>query len=101
MTCDIVAKKVEPRDVVGQCQCRAGVQLSPSDPILTTKKYPHVNEVMGNYRFENKLHEGKPFYVKRKQGVAHYIYFAKGTWNIAKQLGSASPIIKVDKNEGI
>ena len=44
------------------------------------------------------MHSGKPYYVKRVQGAAHYIYFAKNTWHLAKQLGSTSPILKMENN---
>ena len=96
MTCDAVAKKAVPSDVISQCQCKAGVKLESA--IIGSRSPLDKKEARGTYRFESKLYQGKPYYVKRNQGTALYMFFSGGTWNIAKQLGSTTLLFKMEKN---
>jgi len=70
------------------------VSLNINQTGLSMSEANKYDQLRGTYKFENKLYEGKPYYVKRVQATAHYIYFAKNTWNLAKRLGATSLIFR-------
>merc|ERR1719376_1477737 len=78
------------------CSNTSMVNLTSTDSRVLSK---HKLE-LGAYKFEGKLHEGKPYYVRRTGVSSYYIYYVPKvkSWYLAKQLNSTSPLLRLEKN---
>ena len=80
------------------CKCASQmlVNISSTDSRVLSK---HRLE-LGAYKFENKLQDGKPYYVKRNLTNTYYLFWKQSakSWWIANSLTSTKPLLRMQKN---
>lgn len=81
------------------CKCYSSLHVNISSTDSRTIR-KHGDE-LGEYTFEGKLHEGKPYYVKSPRvmsGKKYYVFWEpeSRTWWLGDQLGSRNPSMKMN-----